>query len=66
LSILASQVGHVGLTAAVMTFAVMMLYFLYDCYLTGNFSKAFMKMETIHVIVDNFIVAVTIIVVAIP
>lgn len=66
LSILATQVGKVGLTAAVMTFTVMMLYFIYDCFMTGNFMRAFMRMDTIHTIVDNFIVAVTIIVVAIP
>lgn len=66
LSILATQVGKVGLTASVLTFTVMMLHFVIDCFQSGNFTKAFMKMDTINVIVENFIVAVTIIVVAIP
>ena len=66
LSILASQVGKVGVTASALTFAVMMIHFFIDCFLTGNFMRAFWRMNSINVIVENFIVAITIIVVAIP
>lgn len=44
----------------------MMGHFLIDCLASGNFTRTFMRMDTVHVIVENFIVAVTIIVVAIP
>lgn len=44
LSILASQVGKVGLAASILTFCVMMLHYIIDCFASGNFYKAFMKM----------------------
>lgn len=44
LSILATQVGKVGVTASVLTFGVMMLHFFIDCFASGNFTRAFMRM----------------------
>lgn len=66
LSILATQVGKVGVSASILTFFVMMMHYLIDCMASRSFTRAFMRMDTIHVIIQNFIVAVTILVVSLP
>jgi len=66
LSALAEAVGHVGMVSAAATFLAMLLHYIYDCYMDGNFSKDFLSIATVHELIDYFIIAVSIIVVAVP
>ncbi len=66
LSILADQIGKVGMYAALLTFICMFGHIIHDAYVTGDFIEAFFNMETLNHLVEAFIVAVSIIVVAVP
>lgn len=63
---LAEQIGNVGFYAAVLTFACMLGHILYDAYATGDFTGSLFTLTTVHHLVDAFIIAVSIIVVAVP
>lgn len=66
LSILAEQIGKVGMYAAVATFICMFGHLLYDLFQTGDFIGNLLTFNTVNVLVDAFIVSVSIIVVAVP
>ncbi len=66
LSILAEQIGHVGMVAAALTFVCMLGHILYGAYSTGDFVEGLFNLGTLHQLVEAFIVAVSIIVVAVP
>jgi Ca2+ transporting ATPase len=66
LSILAEQIGHVGMVAAGLTFICMLGHILYGAYATGDFVGGLFNLGTLHHLVEAFIVAVSIIVVAVP
>jgi Ca2+ transporting ATPase len=66
LTILADQVGKVGMVSAAATFTAMLLHYIYDCSMEQNFTESFISVETIHEIIEYFIIAVSIVVVAVP
>jgi P-type Ca2+ transporter type 2B len=66
LSDLANQIGTVGFYAAILTFIAMLGHILYDAYATGDFLGSLWNLNTLLLLVDAFIVAVSIIVVAVP
>lgn len=63
---LADQVGKVGMISAVATFSAMILHYIYDCFQTGIFLDSFFSIDTIHELIEYFIIAVSIVVVAVP
>lgn len=66
LTTLAEQIGDVGLGAAVCTFAAMFLHYIYDCAMSDSFVDTFLSVDTLHELVEYFIIAVSIVVVAVP
>ena len=48
LTILADQVGKVGMVSASATFAAMLLHYIYDCFMEESFVDAFISVETVH------------------
>lgn len=66
LSILAEQIGQVGMYSAVLTFICMLGHIVFGAYSSENFIGTFLTLETLHHVVDAFIIAVSIIVVAVP
>lgn len=66
LSDLANQIGNVGFYAAVLTFIAMLGHIGYDAYATGDFIGQLLTLDTLLHLVDAFIIAVSIIVVAVP
>lgn len=52
--------------SAAATFIAMLAHYIYDCAQTDNFSASFMSVETLHEIIQYFIIAVSIVVVAVP
>ena len=66
LTVLADQVGVVGMYSAAATFTAMLVHYMYDCAQTDDFAGSFLSVETLHEIIDYFIIAVSIIVVAVP
>ena len=66
LSILAEQVGQVGMFSAAATFLAMFVHYIYDCFAEGNFVESFVSVETIHEVIEYFIIAVSIVVIAVP
>ena len=66
LSILAEQVGQVGMVSAAATFLAMFIHYIYDCFAEGSFVESFVSVETIHEVIEYFIIAVSIVVVAVP
>jgi Ca2+ transporting ATPase len=66
LSDLANQIGNVGMYAAILTFIAMLGHILYDSYITGDFFGRLLTLSTLLLLVDAFIIAVSIIVVAVP
>ena len=66
LTVLAEQVGQVGMVSAAATFIAMFVHYLYDCFAEGNFVESFVSVETIHEVIEYFIIAVSIVVVAVP
>ena len=66
LTVLADQVGVVGMYSAAATFTAMFVHYVYDCAQTDDFIGSLFSVETLHQIIDYFIIAVSIIVVAVP
>lgn len=66
LSDLADKVGQVGMFAAAATFLAMFIHYIYDCFAEGSFVENFVAVETIHEVIEYFIIAVSIVVVAVP
>lgn len=66
LSDLAEKVGQVGMVSAAATFLAMFIHYIYDCFAEGSFVENFVSVETIHEIIEYFIIAVSIVVVAVP
>ena len=66
LTVLADQVGVVGMYSAAATFTAMFIHYIYDCAQTDDFAGSLFSVETLHEIIDYFIIAVSIIVVAVP
>lgn len=48
LTILADQVGKVGMVSAGATFMAMFIHYLYDCSMEESFTESFLSVETIH------------------
>lgn len=63
---LATQIGNLGIFAAVLTFLAMFINYLIDCYKSPSFKAAFLSMKTIKELIADFIVGISIIVVAVP
>lgn len=66
LSILANQIGDVGMWSAGLTFICMLGHILYGAYASGDFIGQLATLDTVLQLVDAFIIAVSIIVVAVP
>ena len=66
LTILAVQVGKVGMFSASATFAAMFLHYIYDCFMEESFVESFFSIATVHELIEFFIIAVSIVVVAVP
>lgn len=66
LSVLAEQVGQVGMFSAAATFLAMFIHYIYDCFTDGSFVENFVSVETINEVIEYFIIAVSIVVVAVP
>jgi len=66
LTVLADQVGVVGMYSAGATFIAMFVHYIYDCAQTDNFVGSLFSVETLHEIIEYFIIAVSIVVVAVP
>jgi magnesium-transporting ATPase (P-type) len=48
LTILADQVGKVGMFSASATFAAMFLHYIYDCLMEESFVDSFFSVTTVH------------------
>ena len=66
LTVLANQVGDVGMYSAGATFLAMFIHYIYDCFQTDDPIGHLVSIETLHEVIDYFIIAVSIIVVAVP
>ena len=66
LEVLANQVGDVGMYSAAATFIAMFVHYIYDCFQTDDPIGHLISIETLHEVIDYFIIAVSIIVVAVP
>jgi P-type Ca2+ transporter type 2B len=66
LGILAEQIGHVGMVAAGLTFICMLGHIIHGAYASGDFTGSLFNLGTLNHLVEAFIVAVSIIVVAVP
>jgi Ca2+ transporting ATPase len=66
LSILAEQIGKVGMYAAGATFICMLIHLIHDLTLTEDFFGNLLSFDTLNKLVSAFIVSVSIIVVAVP
>lgn len=66
LAILADQIGKVGMYSAALTFLCMLGHIIYDASVTPNMMGALFTVNTLHKLVEAFIIAVSIIVVAVP
>ena len=63
---LATQIGLVGMSCAIITFIIMCGNYLWTCYRSGNFKEQLLSMKTIQQLISNFIVGVSIIVMSVP
>ena len=52
--------------AAAATFLAMFIHYIYDCFQETSFVASFVSVETIHELTEYFIIAVSIVVVAVP
>ena len=48
LTILADQVGKVGMISAAATFTAMLFNYIYDCFMEESFVGSFLSVQTIH------------------
>jgi Ca2+ transporting ATPase len=60
---LADQIGKIGIYSAAFTFAALLIHLLYDS-ATGH--RLLFSMETLNTLVEYFIIAVSIVVIAVP
>jgi len=60
---LAADIGKFGTAAAALTFVILIIHYLIDC-IRGF--ETFKSIETLHTLADSFMIAITIIVVAVP
>lgn len=51
LTVLADQVGQVGMYSAGATFIAMFVHYIYDCGQTDNFFGSLLSVETVHEII---------------
>ena len=63
---MADQVGNVGFYSAAATFGAMFIHYIYDCFMSEDFFGMFLSMDTMHEFIEYFIIAVSIVVVAVP
>lgn len=63
---MANQIGNVGFYSAVLTFICMLGHIVYAAYQSNNFASHLFNLDTLLHVVDAFIIAVSIIVVAVP
>ena len=66
LTVLAEQVGHVGMVSAAATFGAMLLHYIYDCVMSDDMFGMLFSADTLHELIEYFIIAVSIVVVAVP
>jgi P-type Ca2+ transporter type 2B len=66
LSVLANQIGDVGMWSAGLTFIAMLGHILYAAYASGDIVGSLFRLDTLLHLVDAFIISVSIIVVAVP
>lgn len=66
LSTLAEEIGNVGLVSAICTFSAMFLHYIYDCAMGEDFMGQLISWDTLHELIEYFIIAVSIVVVAVP
>jgi Ca2+ transporting ATPase len=66
LTVLANQVGDVGMISAGATFIATFIHYIYDCAMTDDFAGAFFSIDTVNEVIHYFIISVSIIVVAVP
>jgi Ca2+ transporting ATPase len=52
--------------SAAATFLAMLLHYIYDCLMEESFMETFFSVETVHEVIEFFIIAVSIVVVAVP
>lgn len=48
LSVLAEQVGHVGMVSAAATFSAMLIHYIYDCVISDDMFGMLFSVDTIH------------------
>lgn len=63
---MAEQVGNVGFYSAGATFGAMFIHYLYDCVVSEDMMGMLLSVDTIHEFIEYFIIAVSIVVVAVP
>ncbi len=51
LTVLAEQIGQVGMYSAGATFAAMLLHYIYDCAMSDDVFGMFLSTETIHEVI---------------
>lgn len=66
LAILVTQVSLIGIVAAVFIVLMLKIYYISDCINTGNFSDAYFRFETLNLMIEFFIIAVSTIVMVMP
>lgn len=66
LSVLADQIGKVGMFSAAITFIAMLGHILHGAWASGDFTGSLFSLDTVLHLVDAFIISVSIIVVAVP
>jgi Ca2+ transporting ATPase len=54
------------MVSAAATFSAMFIHLVYDCFMEESFVDAFISVDTIHELIEYFIIAVSIVVVAVP
>lgn len=54
------------MVSAAATFIAMLIHYIYDCFMEESFIESFISVETIHEVIEFFIIAVSIVVVAVP
>ena len=66
LAILVTQVSLIGIVAAVFIVLMLKVYYINDCINTGDFSNAYFRLETLNLMIEFFIIAVSTIVMVMP
>lgn len=66
MTVLADQVGTIGMYSAAATFLVTVLNYIFLCIQSDNFLKSLISVKTAYNLIEYFIIAVSIVVVAVP